>query len=346
MEYEHNSQSHSGHGPVMIEDMKALLEEAAERGARAAIRWMRNRESKNKEDWDGPEERHDQAKMEALVGSSRAPRSGKTPKPKEEDHRWEELRKEISDLKRHLEPRTMNHRRGSPFTREILSASLPLMFDSHSSRVMEEIKGIPVITTTLVGRAQTWFLLLPPGSVQSFEQLIRDFIQHFASNKRYPKNPGHLFAIIQEEGESLRSYVQRFANEILDIPDISPGFLSGIMAQGLRNGGLADSLIGEPAPNWDELLSRAKKFILIEESRKVRSSNRPRKEPDRGHTTEECVHLKEELERLLQMGHFGELTQSTKDDLPSKRMEVRFGEYSGNSRKHQNPSGKIINMIE
>ncbi|KAL0444440.1 UNVERIFIED_CONTAM: hypothetical protein Slati_2166700 [Sesamum latifolium] len=138
-----------------------------------------------------------------------------------------------------------------------------------------------IFRTTLVGRAQTWFSRLPPGSVQSFEQLIRGFIQHFASNKRYLKNPGQLFAIVQEEGESLRSYVQRFANEILDIPDTSPGFLSGIMAQGLRNGGLADSLIGQSAPNWDELLSRAGKFILIEESQKVRSSNRPQREPER-----------------------------------------------------------------
>ncbi|KAK4438106.1 hypothetical protein Salat_0144700 [Sesamum alatum] len=107
-----------------------------------------------------------------------------------------------------------------------------------------------VFRTTLVGRAQTWFSHLGPGSINSFDQLARSFIHHFAGNKRYPKNPRYLFAIVQEEWEPLRSYVQRFSNEILEIPNISPSFLSGIMAQGLRNSGLADSLIGKPTSNW------------------------------------------------------------------------------------------------
>ncbi|KAK4424009.1 hypothetical protein Salat_1594300 [Sesamum alatum] len=96
-----------------------------------------------------------------------------------------------------------------------------------------------------------------------------------SGNKRYPKNLSHLFAIVQEEGEPLRSYVQRFSNEIQEIPNISPSFLSGIMAQGLRNSGLADSFIGEPTSNWDELLARAERFILTEESRRIKGAQRP-----------------------------------------------------------------------
>ncbi|KAK4429356.1 hypothetical protein Salat_1236000 [Sesamum alatum] len=87
-----------------------------------------------------------------------------------------------------------------------------------------------VFRTTLVGKAQTWFSHLAPGSIHDFDHLARSFIHHFAGNKRYPKNPSYLFAIVQEEGESLRSYIQRFSNEILEIPNISPSFLSGIMA--------------------------------------------------------------------------------------------------------------------
>ncbi|KAK4426463.1 hypothetical protein Salat_1414900 [Sesamum alatum] len=60
--------------------------------------------------------------------------------------------------------------------------------------------------------------------------------------------------------------------------------LLGIMAQGLRNGGLVDSLIGKPAANWDELLARAERFILIEESRRVRGAHRlPREAPKEAH---------------------------------------------------------------
>ncbi|KAL0428259.1 UNVERIFIED_CONTAM: hypothetical protein Slati_3000700 [Sesamum latifolium] len=46
------------------------------------------------------------------------------------------------------------------------------------------------------------------------------------------------------------------------------------MTQGLCNGDLADSLVGEPAATWDDLLARAKKFILIEESRRIKSVHR------------------------------------------------------------------------
>ncbi|KAL0444420.1 UNVERIFIED_CONTAM: hypothetical protein Slati_2164700 [Sesamum latifolium] len=198
---------------------------------------------------------------------------------------------------------------------------------------------------------------------------------------RLPKNPSHLFAIIQEEGESLKSYIQKFSNEVLDIPNMNPEFISGIVAQGLRSRGLVDSLIGEPGTSWEELMTRAEKFILIEESRKIKSSYRARREPvrentrktqewkkddhrrkaefytplkttraealatiesggivrwpskmkgnegkqksskycqfhrDGGHTTEECFHLKEELERLIQSGYLQELIRSREKNI-------------------------------
>ncbi|KAL0439144.1 UNVERIFIED_CONTAM: hypothetical protein Slati_2397400 [Sesamum latifolium] len=135
--------------------------------------------------------------------------------------------------------------------------------------------------TTLIGRAQTWFSQQPSGSIYSFDKMAQNFVLHFASNKRLPKNPSHLFAIIQEEGESLKSYMQRFSNEVLDIPNMNLEFILGIVAQGLRSGGLPDSLIGEPATSWEELLIRAERFILIEESRKIKGSYSARREPAR-----------------------------------------------------------------
>ncbi|KAL0313271.1 UNVERIFIED_CONTAM: hypothetical protein Sradi_5726400 [Sesamum radiatum] len=253
MEYEGNSQARSSQGPMIAEEMKALLEEAAERGARAAIQWMKRKEKKKEDKPDIPEAKHNQGEMETSIGSSRAPKSKEPQNMEEENRCWEDLKKEISDLRRHIEPRVKHHRRGSPFTREILLVSLPSHIRLPQLACYGGDKGDPrdhvdqfvaaidliesndaldcrIFRTTLIGRAQTWFSRQPPGSIRSFGQLVKEFIQHFASNKRYPKNPSHLFAIVQEEGESLRSYVQRFTNEILDIPDISPGFLSGIMA--------------------------------------------------------------------------------------------------------------------
>ncbi|KAL0463327.1 UNVERIFIED_CONTAM: hypothetical protein Slati_0220300 [Sesamum latifolium] len=266
MGYEGSSQARSSQKTMMNEDMKALLKEAAEqRGCPAGYL---NQKSKSQGGGDI------------------------------------DLRKEISDLKRHLEPRVTHPRRGSPFAKEILSTSLPSHVRLPQLACYGGEKGDPrdhvdqfvaamdlidsndalhcrIFRTTLVGRAQTWFSRLPLGSIRSFEQLIRGFVQHFASNKRYPKNPGHLFAIDKRRGNHSDHTYKDLPMKSWIYQTSTPGFLSGIMAQGLRNGGLADSLIGEPAPNWDELLSRAEKFILIEESRKIRGSTRPRKEPAR-----------------------------------------------------------------
>ncbi|KAL0304077.1 UNVERIFIED_CONTAM: Retrovirus-related Pol polyprotein from transposon [Sesamum radiatum] len=75
----------------------------------------------------------------------------------------------------------------------------------------------------------------------------------------------------------MKSYIQRFSNEILDVPNVHPEFLSTIMAHGLRNEKLADSLVGEPAASWDDLLARVERFILIEESRRVRKTHKKRR---------------------------------------------------------------------
>ncbi|KAL0395282.1 UNVERIFIED_CONTAM: hypothetical protein Slati_4494400 [Sesamum latifolium] len=68
---------------------------------------------------------------------------------------------------------------------------------------------------------------------------------------------------------------------------------------------------------------------------------------DRGHTTEECLHLKEELEMLLQMGHFGELACPLKTISPS----TKGGEKSDSKNTLRTLEGpithpRIINMIE
>ncbi|KAL0458087.1 UNVERIFIED_CONTAM: hypothetical protein Slati_0435900 [Sesamum latifolium] len=275
------------------EDLQSLMERAAEKGAQAAMRWL---QEEGRERPPGPNHVNLRSK-----GRKEGEAAGEASDQKtESDHRMqpqiEALQKEIADLRGRVEPRAMGLFRFSPFSEEILKGPIENLRIPHLNNYTRE-KGDPrdhidqfvaamdlacpneammchVFRTTLTGRAQTWFTQLPPGSIKSFEQLAHGFIHRFASNKRRPKNPSHLFAVVQEEGESLKAYVQTFSNEILDIPNIDPGFLSSIMAQGLRNGDLADSLVGEPATTWDDLLARAEKFILIEESRRIKSIHR------------------------------------------------------------------------
>ncbi|KAL0410741.1 UNVERIFIED_CONTAM: hypothetical protein Slati_3663800 [Sesamum latifolium] len=183
------------------------------------------------------------------------------------------------------------------------------------------------------------------------------------------------------------------------------------MAQGLRNGGLADSLIGEPAGSWDDLLARAEKFILIEESRRIRSIHRKQilrensgkiqgkgrrgEEPkrrhdyytplrvtrtealavvekngvvswpekmgdnqenqksqkycnyhqDRGHDTEECIHLQKELERLIQIGHLPEELYHI-PKIPRKDEQSKNESGRSTIPREDWHKGRIIHLIE
>ncbi|KAL0464281.1 UNVERIFIED_CONTAM: hypothetical protein Slati_0315700 [Sesamum latifolium] len=284
------------------EEMHTLVERAAERGVKAAIEWMRKEDRRRSK---SPQRSNHRLvpENEDPPEHSMGPREKQKLEEAVSDPRIEALQKELNDLKRQMEPHTLTLRRGSPFEEKIITAHLmnirvPQLTSYSRERgdprdhIDQLITAMDMIDaneemlyrnfrTTLVGRAQTWFSQQPPGSIYSFEQIAQKFVQHFASNKRLPKNPIQLFAVIQKVGESLKSYIQRFSNEVLDIPNMNPEFISGIMAQGLRNGGFVDSLIGEPATSWEELLTRADKFILIEESRKIKSSFRTQREPAR-----------------------------------------------------------------
>ncbi|KAL0456000.1 UNVERIFIED_CONTAM: hypothetical protein Slati_0939200 [Sesamum latifolium] len=410
------------------EDLQSLIEKAAEKGAHASMRWLKRREGSR------PQPESNQPVTQKRGGGRKNGISNHRPESTPQvQPQIEALQREIRNLQKQMEPKAAGPFRSSSFSEEILKGPMKSSRIPHLSSYTGE-KGDPrdhvdqfmaamdlacsneatlcwVFRTTLTGRAQTWFTQQPPGSIRGFEQLANDFIHRFSSNKRCPKNPSHLFAVVQEEGEPLKTYVQRFSNEILDIPNISPELLSSIMAQGLRNGGLADSLVGEPAVSWDDLLARAEKFILIEESRRIKNVYRKqilrdnpgkvlvkrrreeecKKKPDyytpfkvtqaealatiekngivrwpqkmreneerqksrkycnfhrdRGHDTEECVHLRKELERLIQLGHLPDgLYQSQKD---RKKNEPAENEGGRTTTLQENwPEGRVIHLIE
>ncbi|KAL0461221.1 UNVERIFIED_CONTAM: hypothetical protein Slati_0009700 [Sesamum latifolium] len=103
-----------------------------------------------------------------------------------------------------------------------------------------------IFSTTLVGKAMTWFNQLLTHTIESFEQLSQHFLHHFSINKRYPKTTSYLFTVVQQEQESLRDYVQRFSEVVLEVPYLNHELLASILQQGLRRGRFRESIIGKP----------------------------------------------------------------------------------------------------
>ncbi|KAL0416697.1 UNVERIFIED_CONTAM: hypothetical protein Slati_3501600 [Sesamum latifolium] len=145
----------------------------------------------------------------------------------------------------------------------------------------------------------TWFNQLPIHTIENFEQLSQHFLHHFSINKRYPKIASYLFTIIQQEQESLRDYVQRFSEAVLEVPHLNHELLASILQQGLRRGRFRESIAGKPPTTLDELLKRAAKYIHIKEALKpkVDSSNKrkiwegERKDPRREGLAEGQRHM-------------------------------------------------------
>ncbi|XP_073119986.1 uncharacterized protein [Henckelia pumila] len=118
--------------------------------------------------------------------------------------------------------------------------------------------------------AQQWFNLLQPGSLRSFNDFSLAFLHQFASSKKYLKTSLSLFNLKQSEVEPLREYVQRFNTAALEVPAATADTLVNSFTQWMRGGEFFKSLIKKSPLTYDELLSRAEKYVNLEDAQRQR----------------------------------------------------------------------------
>ncbi|GFZ19274.1 hypothetical protein Acr_27g0010130 [Actinidia rufa] len=120
-------------------------------------------------------------------------------------------------------------------------------------------------SATLNGPARSWFRKLSPGTIDSFGELSRLFVANFMSCRNRQKNASHLFTVHQKETESLKDFVKRFNQAILEVEDPSDKVIIMAMMEGLRPGPLFDSLSKNVPETLSALQSKANKYIAAEE---------------------------------------------------------------------------------
>ncbi|RRT69525.1 hypothetical protein B296_00008973 [Ensete ventricosum] len=76
--------------------------------------------------------------------------------------------------------------------------------------------------TTLRGIARGWYNRLPPSSIHSFDQLVREFEGNFLSSIRPKPTVASLLGMKQKKEEHLSQYLARFTDEIKNAPGLSP----------------------------------------------------------------------------------------------------------------------------
>ncbi|XP_061376548.1 uncharacterized protein LOC133318555 [Gastrolobium bilobum] len=119
--------------------------------------------------------------------------------------------------------------------------------------------------TLLGGRALTWYTTLPTGSIASWDELASKFQSHFATSRPVPKSVHSLEKVRQQQGESLRSFLDRFDKEALQVQGLDPKVQVHILLSGLRQGAFAYELARHEITDLEEVKRVAQEYMRIEE---------------------------------------------------------------------------------
>ncbi|XP_062087950.1 uncharacterized protein LOC133794605 [Humulus lupulus] len=125
-----------------------------------------------------------------------------------------------------------------------------------------------VFSTTFSGPSLLWFRQLKPGSVNSFSDLRRTFLQQYSANREAPRTMEDLYRINQGENEHPKSYLQRFIDLVHQIHDVDPVTTPNLFVKSLQVGSLLhENLTMTPPYDMAEIQIRAAGVFRVLEFR-------------------------------------------------------------------------------
>ncbi|XP_020216869.1 uncharacterized protein LOC109800500 [Cajanus cajan] len=99
-----------------------------------------------------------------------------------------------------------------------------------------------VFPTSLKGPTLTWYTQLPTGSIDNFETLMRRFTAQYTTSRPHHITSAALANLKQGENESLRNFMERFANTSIQMRNLNPEVALHSMLMALKPGPFVDSL--------------------------------------------------------------------------------------------------------
>ncbi|GJV51800.1 reverse transcriptase domain-containing protein [Tanacetum coccineum] len=204
-----------------------------------------------------------------------------------------------------------------------------------------------MFNSTLTGNARVWFDDLPPESIDSYNDLREAFLKNYLQQKKCIRDPIVLPQHKQRDGESTKNHTKGKRR-----PQIKKGkkphrpwrHQKWHRQNFKKGGGFRSQHKQEKRPDRFTLLTKTPKEILALEKGKFKTPP-PMTTPvekrnankfcefhgEVGHNTDECNHLRKQIEDMLKAGKLShiirELKQSSGKDQPKKK-----GETSGKEK--------------
>ncbi|GKU97081.1 hypothetical protein SLEP1_g10263 [Rubroshorea leprosula] len=113
--------------------------------------------------------------------------------------------------------------------------------------------------------ARTWYYSLPPRSISSYTEMASAFATKFSSRRLIRKTTSELMRIKQRDGESLKNYMSRFNDAVLEVSSFDQAVGIAAVISSLKHDRFRDSLIKHAATTFSEVNDRSLKFITAEE---------------------------------------------------------------------------------
>ncbi|GKV33270.1 hypothetical protein SLEP1_g41798 [Rubroshorea leprosula] len=122
-----------------------------------------------------------------------------------------------------------------------------------------------IFPSTFRGNARTWYYSLPPRSISSYTEMASAFATKFSSRRLIRKTTSELMRVKQRDGESLKNYMSRFNDAVLEVSSFDQAMGIAAVIAGLKHDRFRDSLIKHAATTFSKVNDRSLKFITAEE---------------------------------------------------------------------------------
>ncbi|XP_015934010.1 uncharacterized protein LOC107460185 [Arachis duranensis] len=126
----------------------------------------------------------------------------------------------------------------------------------------------------LDGPALDWFFSLPADSISRFQELSKQFEDHFAASAIYLHDSDYLTTVKQGPQESLKDYITRFTKIAMKIPNLHPEVHLHAIKSGLRPEKFQKTIAVAKLRTLAEFCEKAKGQIDIEVLRQAQKAEK------------------------------------------------------------------------